>query len=156
VTEEKDCPIARLDLGRDPAPQRPVARWWARVLDGQRPWGSIDFVASRQGFRSYRLVVFPPGITDVERRLLRLWQRWPIWGALVWLLVVIPFGGTPSASMAAVAATVLYVGTGAPPTNCASRAVSPRLSTRPSGGGCTTVSAETPLERPEVEGRTDG
>jgi hypothetical protein len=113
VTEEKDCPIARLDLGRDPAPQRPVARWWARVLDGQRSWGSIDFVASRQGFRSYRLVVFPPGITDVERRLLRLWQRWPIWGALVWLLVVIPFGGTPSASMAAVAATVLYVGTGA-------------------------------------------
>jgi hypothetical protein len=29
------------------------------------------------------------------------------------MLVVIPFGGTPSASMAAVAATVLYIGTGA-------------------------------------------
>jgi hypothetical protein len=114
VAEEQDCPIAYPHA--DPAAQRPAtapANWWARILDGQRSWGSIDFAASRQGLRSYRLVVFPPGISDVERRLLRLWQRWPIWGALLWLLVVIPFGGTPSASMAAVAATVVYMGTGA-------------------------------------------
>lgn len=83
------------------------------VIDGQRQWGSIDTGVSRQGFRRYRLVVFPPGISDRERRMLRLWRRWPIWGATVWLVTVIPFVGTPNASMAVVVASVLYVGSGA-------------------------------------------
>jgi hypothetical protein len=117
VTEEQDRPIARPDLDVDEwASQRPadaVASWWARVFDGRRSWGSIDFGVGRQGLGSYRLVVFPPGISNGERRLLRLWRRWPIWGAVVWLLMVIPFGGTPNGSMAAVAATALYMGTGA-------------------------------------------
>jgi hypothetical protein len=34
----------------------------------------------------YRLVVFPPGVTVVERRLLRLSQAWPAWGAVLWLV----------------------------------------------------------------------
>jgi hypothetical protein len=54
-----------------------------RVMDEQRPWGSIDTGVSRQGFRRYRLVVVPPGISQLERRLLRLWHRWPVWGAAV-------------------------------------------------------------------------
>lgn len=83
------------------------------VLDGQRAWGSIDTGVSRQGFRRYRLVVFPPGISDVERRLLRLWHRWPVWGATAWLVAVIPFVGTPNATIAVIAATVLFVGGGA-------------------------------------------
>jgi hypothetical protein len=83
------------------------------VIDGQRPWGSIDIGVSRQGFRRYRLVVFPPGISDFERRLLRLWHRWPVWGATAWLVTVIPFVGSPNASLAVVAATVLYLGGGA-------------------------------------------
>jgi hypothetical protein len=86
VAEEQDRPITRVDEsvgGR------------VRVIDGQRPWGSIDTGVSRQGFRRYRLVVFPPGITDFERRLLRLWHRWPVWGATVWLVTVIPFVGHP-------------------------------------------------------------
>jgi hypothetical protein len=64
VAEEQDRPITRVDEnvgGR------------VRVIDGQRPWGSIDTGVSRQGFRRYRLVVFPPGISDFERRLLRLY-----------------------------------------------------------------------------------
>ena len=33
----------------------------------------------------YRLVVFPPGISEQERRWLRLARGWPMWGALVWV-----------------------------------------------------------------------
>jgi hypothetical protein len=83
------------------------------VIDGPRGWGSIDTGVSRQRFRRYRLVVFPPGISDGERQLLRLWRQWPIWGPAVWLVTLIPFAGTPNASMAVVAATALYVGSGA-------------------------------------------
>ncbi|MCU1696429.1 MAG: hypothetical protein JWR34_2492 [Mycobacterium sp.] len=104
MAEEQDRPITRVDEsvgGR------------VRVIDGQRPWGSIDTGVSRQGFRRYRLVVFPPGISDFERRLLRLWHRWPVWGATLWLVTVIPFVGTPNASMAVVTATALYLGSGA-------------------------------------------
>jgi hypothetical protein len=60
-----------------------------RVLDGERVWGSIDISLSSHGFRSYRLVVFPPGISQAERRSLRMWRAWPTWGALGWLILMI-------------------------------------------------------------------
>jgi hypothetical protein len=104
VAEEQDSPLTRVD---ESVAER------VRVLDGQRSWGSIDTGVSRQGFRRYRMVVFPPGISDVERRMLRLWRRWPIWGATVWLVTVIPFVGTPNSHMAVIVATILYVGSGA-------------------------------------------
>lgn len=104
MADEPDSPNTRVDArARTPVP----------VIDGPRQWGSIETGVSRQGFRRYRLVVFPPGISDLERRLLRLWHRWPVWGATLWLVTVIPFVGTPNASMAVVTATVLYVGSGA-------------------------------------------
>ncbi|MCV7012472.1 DUF6611 family protein [Mycolicibacterium madagascariense] len=53
-----------------------------RVLDGRYAWGSLDVGASRQGFRHYRLVVFPPGVTASERRRIRLARSWPTWGAV--------------------------------------------------------------------------
>ena len=65
-----------------------LTRWW-RLLDGERVWGSIDVSLTSHGFRSYRLVVFPPGITQTERRCLRMWRAWPTWGLLGWLLLVI-------------------------------------------------------------------
>ena len=34
----------------------------------------------------YRLVVYPPGISDTERRRLRIWRGSPIWGAALWAL----------------------------------------------------------------------
>ncbi len=60
--------------------------WGIRVLDGERPWGSIDIRPGEYGTVRYKLVVFPPGVTGVERRLLRLSQAWPAWGAVLWLM----------------------------------------------------------------------
>jgi hypothetical protein len=46
-----------------------------RVIDGQRAWGSIDTGVSRQGFRRYRLVVFPPEISDSPAQHEALWWQ---------------------------------------------------------------------------------
>lgn len=50
-----------------------------------RVWGSFDAYPARYGVARYRLVVFPPGITAAERRLLRAWRGWPLWGTALWL-----------------------------------------------------------------------
>jgi hypothetical protein len=79
--------------GEHPAPSSQPSsllnRWWMRALDGERGWGSIDISLNSHGFRSYRLVVFPPGISQAERRSVRMWRAWPTWGALVWLILMI-------------------------------------------------------------------
>ncbi|HVQ52927.1 MAG TPA: DUF6611 family protein [Mycobacterium sp.] len=58
---------------------------WLRLLDGDRPWGSIDIRPDRFGVTRYRLVVYPPGISESERRQVRVARGWPMWGALVWV-----------------------------------------------------------------------
>lgn len=63
----------------------PLRRGWLRLLDGERPWGSLVVQPDRFGTTRYRLVVFPPGISEPERRWVRLARGWPMWGALVWL-----------------------------------------------------------------------
>jgi hypothetical protein len=43
--------------------------------------------------------VFPPGITTSERRALTFVRRWPLWGAIAFLLTEIVFGSIwPSAA----------------------------------------------------------
>jgi hypothetical protein len=59
---------------------------WLRLLDGDRPWGSIDVRPDRFGVTRYRLVVYPPGISESERRAVRVARGWPLWGALVWVV----------------------------------------------------------------------
>jgi hypothetical protein len=59
---------------------------WLRLLDGDRPWGSIDVRPDRFGVTRYRLVVYPPGISESERRRVRVARGWPLWGALVWVI----------------------------------------------------------------------
>ena len=56
------------------------------MLDGERSWGSIDIRPGQYGVVRYRLVVFPPGVTGTEHRLLRLSRAWPAWGAVLWLI----------------------------------------------------------------------
>ncbi|MCV7127336.1 MULTISPECIES: DUF6611 family protein [Mycolicibacterium] len=56
-----------------------------RVLDGDAQWGSLTIQPDRFGTR-YHLVVYPPGITATERRRVRIWRGWPLWGALLWIL----------------------------------------------------------------------
>lgn len=57
-----------------------------RLIDGDRPWGSIDIRPDRFGVTRYRLVVYPPGISGPERRRIRAARGWPLWGALVWVI----------------------------------------------------------------------
>jgi hypothetical protein len=63
-----------------------VRRGWLRMLDGEFLWGSLDIRPDRFGVTRYRLVVFPPGISEPERRWVRLARGWPLWGALVWVM----------------------------------------------------------------------
>jgi hypothetical protein len=94
-------------------PQRAAARRWSRLLDGQRVWGSVDFWPARHGFRKYRLVVFPPGISPADRRFLRLWRGWPMWGAVLWLVCEIVLTQTLTAGPAMMWSTTLYLLAGA-------------------------------------------
>jgi Family of unknown function (DUF6611) len=70
------------DIPRGPGLLR---RGWSRLLDGDRPWGSIDIRPDRMGVTQYVLVVYPPGISEAERRSVRIWRGWPMWGALLWI-----------------------------------------------------------------------
>jgi hypothetical protein len=87
-------------------------RGWSRLLDGDRVWGSIDIRPDRFGVTRYRLVVFPPGISDAERRRVRAARGWPLWGALVWVFCEIWFSHTMGPWTALIAATGVYLGVG--------------------------------------------
>jgi hypothetical protein len=96
-----------------PYATRPVLRWCSRLLDGKRAWGSVDLWPGRYGFRKYRLVVFPPGISPADRRLVRLWRGWPMWGAILWVLSEIVLGNMLSPGPAMVWSTTVYLASGA-------------------------------------------
>ena len=40
-----------------------LRRGWRRLVDGDRPWGSVDIRPIRMGLTQYVLVVYPPGIS---------------------------------------------------------------------------------------------
>lgn len=81
-----------------------------RLAEGPSVWGSFSAGSGRYGVCRYRLVVFPPGISSTQRRRLRLWRGWPIWGACLWLTAALVLGviGTPAVA-ALWAATALFV-----------------------------------------------
>ena len=89
-----------------------LRRGWQRLLDGDRPWGSIDIRPDRFGVTRYRLVVFPPGISESERRRVRVARGWPLWGALAWVVceIVLSHPITPWAAFAM--STAVYIGAG--------------------------------------------
>jgi hypothetical protein len=92
---------------------READRWRSLMLDGRRPWGSLDISPTRRGVTRYRLTVFPPGIDPAERRLLRAWRAWPTWGAMLWLLAQIILGSVASPAVAFTMSTAAYLGIGA-------------------------------------------
>ena len=51
-----------------------LQRWCAQLLDGENRWGFVRIQIDRFGVTRYRLVVYPPGISDVQRRRLRIWR----------------------------------------------------------------------------------
>lgn len=63
--------------------------WCSQLLDGENRWGFVRIQIDRFGVTRYRLVVYPPGISDVERRRLRIWRGAPIWGVALWLMAEI-------------------------------------------------------------------
>jgi hypothetical protein len=73
------------------AQERPgrLRRWWSRLLNGENRWGFVHIQRDRFGVTRCRLVVYPPGISDVERRRLRIWRGSPIWGAALWVVAEI-------------------------------------------------------------------
>jgi hypothetical protein len=89
-----------------------LSRGWLRLLDGARPWGSIDVNPDRFGVIRYRLVVFPPGISEAERRRVRVARGWPLWGALVWVFCEIWLSNTTGPWIALVTSTTVYLGLG--------------------------------------------
>ncbi len=89
-----------------------LRRGWLRLLDGDRPWGSIDIRPDRFGVTRYRLVVYPPGISESERRWVRLARGWPPWGALVWVVCEIWLSHLTGPWTALAISTAIYVGLG--------------------------------------------
>lgn len=88
-------------------------RLLAPLLDGPRVWGCVQVRPGRFGITYYRLVVYPPGLSTTERRLVRLARGWPLWGILVWLLCQLWLGGQMSPWPAFGASTAVFLATGA-------------------------------------------
>ena len=60
-----------------------MRRLLSRLLDGPHVWGELRVgTAARGAWRTYRLVVLPPGVDRRGRRLMRLRLCWPLAGAL--------------------------------------------------------------------------
>ncbi|WP_166906216.1 DUF6611 family protein [Mycobacterium sp. DL440] len=83
------------------------------LLDGPRRWGCVEVRPGRFGITYYRLVVYPPGLSTTERRLVRLARGWPLWGMLVWLLCQLWLGGQMSPWPAFGASTAVFLAAGA-------------------------------------------
>jgi uncharacterized protein DUF6611 len=103
-----------LDTSRRPARRLPsrLSHWWSRMMDGEYRWGSIDIWPGRHGVHRYRLVVYPPGMTGGERRLLQLRRTWPMWGTVLWLSSAICLAGRPTPLAAIGLATLGSLGIG--------------------------------------------
>lgn len=59
------------------------------LLDGDFAWGAIVSAPARYGVAQRRLVVYPPGIDRLERRWLRAWRGWPLWGGAGWFVLLV-------------------------------------------------------------------
>jgi hypothetical protein len=89
-----------------------LRRGLVRLLDGDRPWGSIDIRPDRFGVTRYRLVVYPPGISEPERRRVRVARGWPLWGVLVWVVGEIWLSQVTGPWLAVAISTTVYLGSG--------------------------------------------
>jgi hypothetical protein len=89
-----------------------LRRAWLRLLDGDCPWGSIDIRPDRFGVTRYQLVVYPPGISESERRRVRVARGWPMWGALVWVVGEMVLSNLTAPWTALTVATTTCLGSG--------------------------------------------
>ena len=88
---------------------------WASVrllLLGPARWGSVSVRRDRCGVASYRLIVYPPGSTDAERRRIRIWRGWPVWGTTLWVVAGILLESVVGTTLAFVGASVVALSAG--------------------------------------------
>lgn len=83
------------------------------MLDGKHVWGSVEIGLPKQGFRWHRLTVYPPGITDVDRRRLRLARSWPTWGSVMFVASLVCLGAALGPWMGLVTSAALWLAAGA-------------------------------------------
>lgn len=83
------------------------------LLDHGPDWGSFTIYPARFGVTRYRLVVFPPGISTPQRRMLKLWRTWPIWGAALWVGLQIGGALVGMPETALIGGTMLVIAAGA-------------------------------------------
>lgn len=67
----------------------------------------------RWGATSYRIVIYPPGVSVEERRRVRIWRGFPEWGALLWLAAAAALSGLTDPGTAAAIATAAALSAGA-------------------------------------------
>jgi len=86
---------------------------FGNLLDHGPAWGSFTVYPARYGVTRYQLVVFPPGISTAERRMLQVWRAWPLWGAALWVVLQIAgsVAGMPAAAL--IGGTMFVIATGA-------------------------------------------
>jgi hypothetical protein len=89
-----------------------ISGGWRRLLDGDRPWGSVEIQPDRFGLTRYRLTVYPPGISESDRRRIRLARWWPMWAAPVWIICQIVAGELTGPWEALAISTACYLGLG--------------------------------------------
>jgi hypothetical protein len=86
---------------------------WDQLLDGKHRWGGVEIGLPKQGFRWYRLTVYPPGTTNDDRRRLRLARSWPTWGAVMFVASLVCLGAALGPWMGLVASAALWLAAGA-------------------------------------------
>ncbi|MCV7227809.1 DUF6611 family protein [Mycolicibacterium komossense] len=84
-----------------------------RSFGSGRSWGYFDIYPCRYGVTRFRLVMFPPGISPEERRLLRAWRSWPAWGMVVFLATQIWLTHAVATTWATAISTTVWVLSGA-------------------------------------------
>jgi hypothetical protein len=83
-----------------------------RLLDGAHPWGSFEIQPDRFGVIRYRLVVFPPGISESERRRVRVARGWPAWGLVAWIICEISLSQLTGPRIVIAISTAVWLASG--------------------------------------------
>jgi hypothetical protein len=89
-----------------------LSRIGLRILGGRYLWGSLEIGLPQQGFRHYRLVVFPPGVTEADRRWIRLARSWPTWGAVTFVVCLVCLSVALGPGAGLLTSAVLWLGGG--------------------------------------------
>jgi len=90
-----------------------IKRLWQLLLDGDTEWGTLAIRPQRWGATSYRIVMYPPGITAEQRRRVRLWRGCYAWGAALWLCATAVLSGFTTPWTAVVIASAITAAAGA-------------------------------------------